>query len=340
MSAPRSAPTRLSSIKDAMFAPLVLIVVVLALVLWQQRAELHRLAADAPRGAPRAEIPARTARARSVLVVPPRPATPMPDELRPLDELADSGVRGFARAVPSPAARGGALERLLGNPQFFRAFALQRQAALDARFAGLFRQLALGDAELAAFKRLLADKESVALDVVAVSEAQPDGPLSSTELDAGIAAARAQIDSAIRAALGEERYAVYRDYERTLPQRALVAQLEQRLSYSPAPLAPVQAEALVRILVSHVPPAPPSAPVRPAAVVVDALSAPIVPVDVAPVPEVAIVESQAVLAPRQLAALREIQIEQEASQRAAQFLRDNLPAVGKGPGNALQQFLR
>src|SRR6185436_2421104 len=119
----------------------------------------------------------------------------------------------------------------------------------------------------AAFKRLLAEKENVALDVVAVSEMQPDGPLPAQALTASVNAARAQVEDAIRSSLGNERYAVYRDYEQTLPQRTIVAQLEQRLSYSGAPLAPAQSEALVRILIAHAP-APAAAETAPAAMVV------------------------------------------------------------------------
>src|SRR5205814_1786200 len=102
---------------------------------------------------------------------------------------------------------------------------------LDARFAELFRRLHLSEEELAQFKRLLVEKESVVLDVVTVSEESPSGPLSPAILQASVRTAQAQVEDAIRASLGDDRYAVYHDFEVTLAQRALVTRLEQRLSY-------------------------------------------------------------------------------------------------------------
>jgi hypothetical protein len=236
---------------------------------------------------------------------------------------------GEARSQGQRTRRGGALVRLMENPDFVQALGLQRQAMLDARFASLFRQLNLSGEELAAFKRLLVEKENVALDVVTVSESLPDGPLSSDALRASVRAAHAQIEQAIHGSLGSERYAVYRDYERTLAQRATVAQLEQRLSYTDTPLGPQQAEALVRILAEHAPPQPVETPpvlsVLVRAGVPEAV--PILPANAATgrVTEEVIAQSQTVLAPSQLDALRELQTEQQAAMRAAELIRQATP---------------
>jgi hypothetical protein len=215
------------------------------------------------------------------------------------------------------------------------------------RFAGLFRQLGLSADELAGFKQLLAEKENVALEVVAVSETQPDGPLPPATLAAGVSAARAEVEAAIRQSLGGERYALYREYEQALPQRTIVAQLEQRLSYSATPLTPTQADALVRILVTHAPAASVTEVPPTSSVVVNSKPAPAAApsllqseVQVAPVTEVAIAQSHAVLAPAQVAALRDIQNEQQASARAMQLLRDSLPAGDRRLGPAFQLLLQ
>jgi hypothetical protein len=238
-----------------------------------------------------------------------------------------------------PGQRAGAspLTRLLDDPEFFQTLALHRQATLDARFAPLFRRLDLGANELAAFKRLLVEKDNVALDVVAVSEAQPDGPLPSAAFNASIATAQARVEDSIRDSLGAERYAVYRDYLQTLPQRAVVAQLEQRLSYSPTPLAPAQAESLVRILVAHAPAAPVAESPHVPSVVVDATTHVATALaenhtPAALVSNDAVNEAQTLLTPRQTAALRDIQTEQQASERALQLLRERLPASDR-PGS-------
>ena len=320
---------------------LTVAVAVLAMAVWRQRMEIRRLSSVTTRETDRPAVPLHAARARSVALVPRRSVSPMPDELRSADEaLAPSFLP--TRAAKSHAASADALARLLDNPEFSEALGLHRQAALDARFGALFRRLALGTDELVAFKRLLAEKENVALDVVAVSETQPDGPLAPEQLSVSVDNARTQVEAAIRSSLGNERYAVYREYEQTLPQRTLVSQLEQRLSYSPAPLTPVQSEALVRIFVAHAP----SAPAAPAAAVVVAAGAstavPVLQLDapVARVSDAAIAESQAVLTPVQLTALRDLQSEQQASIRAMQLLRDSLPAGDDRRGMPSQILLQ
>jgi hypothetical protein len=225
------------------------------------------------------------------------------------------------------------------NPEFVQAFGVQRQAMLDTRFAGLFRQLNLGADELAAFKNLLVEKENVVLDVVAVSESSTDGPLSPDALRASVRAAQAQVEQAIHRSLGGERYAIYREYERTLAQRATVAQLEQRLSYTGAPLTPTQSEALVRIFVAAAPPTP--AESRPVASVVVRAgvpeAVPILPTNAATgrITEEVIVQAQTVLAPTQVTALREIQVEQTAAIRAAELIRDVVPTREETPGYGL-----
>ena len=341
MSASPQPPATTTPIRELLVVGLTLLVAVLAIAVWRQRVELHRLSLASAHDLERPAVTVRAANRRGLAVLPPRALAPMPDEVRAPEETNEQALLA-ARAAKPRASSASALAQLLGNAEFYQALGLHRQAALDARFAGLYRQLALSADELATFKRLLAEKENVALEVVAVSETQPDGPLPPEQLEASVGAARAVVENAIRASLGSERYAVYREYEQTLPQRALVAQLEQRLSYSPAPLTHAQAEVLVRIFVAHAP----AAPVAPAAAVVvsaDASTAvPVLQTDspAARVSDAAIAESQTVLAPAQLVALRELQIEQQATARAMQQLRDALPASGERPRVPLQVILQ
>src|SRR5207302_302673 len=101
-------------------------------------------------------------------------------------------------------------------------------------------------------------------------------------------------------------------------------------SYSPTPLSPAQSESLVRILVLHALPAPTADAPHPASVVVDTTTPAVAALTESHTP-VAIVNSavlnaaQTLLTPHQVAALREIQTEQQASAQALQLIRDNLP---------------
>src|SRR5207245_2704367 len=60
--------------------------------------------------------------------------------------------------------------------------------------------------------------------------------------------AQNEVDSTIRSTLGDAAFAQYQSYEATQPQRAVVSQLEQRLSYSSTPLSDTQSQQLVQIL--------------------------------------------------------------------------------------------
>jgi hypothetical protein len=227
---------------------------------------------------------------------------------------------------------GEAMARLMEDPQFVNALSLQRRAMLDARFGELFRQLNLQGEELATFKQLLSEKENVALEVVTLSDAAPEGPLRPDALRAAVRAAQTQIEQAIHSSLGSDRYAVYRDYERTIAHRATVAQLEQRLSYTNAPLTPAQADTVVRILSQTTPPAATEEPVPPVSVLVRSgvpEAIPLLPANAGAgrVTEEAITQAQTVLTQRQVEALREIQLEQQAAMQAAQMIRDAAPVT-------------
>jgi hypothetical protein len=320
--------------KDILIACLALSSGVLAVFALRQRMEIRALsAAFRPDGlvAPPLAIHSASKR-RFALAKPPtsddvtgRVYPDAGDENRP-PQFPFFGDRPPLR--PS-SRRGGGLTHLMENPEFVQALSLQRHASLDTRFAGLFRELNLGADELAAFKGLLVDKENVALDVVLVSETLADGPLSPDSLRASVRVAQAQVEQAILSSLGSERYAVYRDYERTLAQRATVAQLEQRLSYTDTPLAAGQADALVRILSAHAP----SVPVETAPIVSVLVRAgvpeavPIIPTNAATgrVTDDVIVQSQTVLVPAQIQALRELQNEQQAALKAAELIRQVAP---------------
>ncbi|MES2695594.1 MAG: hypothetical protein V4773_19110 [Verrucomicrobiota bacterium] len=322
----------MSRVKDILLAGLTLSAGVLAFVVWRQHGEIKRLAARAERDfavVPSAEtMTLRLAANRSVAVPGATSSSQRRGSVNESDGFEASGLTG----PRASRKRGGALTRLLENPEFVRALNLQRHAMLDTRFADLFRRLNLEGDELAEFKRLLVEKENVALDVVAVSESAPEGPLRPETMQAGIRAAQLQIEQAIHSSLGSDRYAVYRDYERTLMHRATVAQLEQRLSYTSTPLTPSQADAVVRILDSNTPPASVENSAPPVSVLVRSGVPEAVPIGpttagTGRVTDQVVAQSQTVLTPAQLGALKQIQEEQQAAMKAAQMIRDVAPAA-------------
>lgn len=140
------------------------------------------------------------------------------------------------------------------NPEMQKLAALTQRANLDGRFSTLFKNLRLSPEDLEKFKSLLVEKQSSAMDVMAAARAQGiTGRENAGELRQMVRDSQAEIDESIRATLGEAGFAQYKNYEQTLPQRTVVNQLDQRLSYSSTPLNSQQSEQLVQILAQNAP---------------------------------------------------------------------------------------
>jgi len=168
----------------------------------------------------------------------------------PADGVANSSVDR-----PGGPQRGGRGDRvnpmasLMQNPDFARALVTQQKSALDLRYADLFRRLNLAPDQVDRLKDLLIERQSAAADVMAAAREQGvDGRENRDELRQLVQSTQADTEEAIRAFLGESGYNEYKTYEQTQPQRALVTQLETKLSYGGAPLQKAQMDQLVRIL--------------------------------------------------------------------------------------------
>ena len=204
---------------------------------------------------------------------------------------------------------------LMANPEFVQAMNLQQRAALDGRYAELFKKLQLPPANLEKLKTLLVERQTTRLDVLSSARAQGLDPRTNREeLSQLTALAQAEVDANIKTALGETAFNQYQNYETTLPQRNLVNQLDQRLSYSGPPLTSSQAEFLVSALATNT----------------SGTSADPAPAgpgnwgggrSALPIADAVIQRAQSVLTADQLAALKQIQSEQAAQQKMHDLMR-------------------
>lgn len=239
-------------------------------------------------------------------------------------------------SLPTPGSPAGQEERgrnranggrfgnaALNNPEVQRLMAVQQKGALDNRYASLFKMLNLNPTELEKFKDLLVEKQTAVTDVLAAARSEGlTGRDSRDSIRQLVQDTQGEIDETIRSTLGESAYAQYINYEGTLPQRNLVDQLGQRLSYSSTPLTPTQTESLVQILAQTAPTnnngnrnqnfgSGPTI-IGPGTVRVAGGSN---------ITDEAITQAQGLLAPQQVAALQSLQEEQQTSSKIFQQLR-------------------
>jgi hypothetical protein len=260
-----------------------------------------------------------------------------------------------------------AIRELMAKPEVQAMVSLQQKAAIEARYAALFKNLNLPAEQVERLKTLLADRSTTMQDVMAAAHEQGINPRENPDAFRQVVAdAQNQINNGIKAVIGEQGFAQLSTYEQTLPQRNLVNELQQRLSYTSTPLTAGQAEQMVQILAANAPQRQPNNPTssttttQPHAgppqggrggpppsgfgrggdlggMIAGALGGgPGVGMLIgafdgggrgtAPITSNAMVQSQTVLAPPQVAALQQIQQQQQTQQQLRQLVSDTMNA--------------
>ena len=223
-----------------------------ATIAWRQYVELEKLRAAALTTDERADWQKRlwaTEKRRTELET--QVATLQPKEDGPV-----STPEAASTDEPRATRRGGPgnFMAMMDRPEVQRMLAMQQKASLDGNYSALFKNLSLTPEQLDKFKDLLVEKRGAVMDVMSVARQQGINPRSDPEaFQKLVAGAQADIDANIRSTLGDAGFAQYENFEKTMPQRAVVNQLEQRLSYSSTPLTPQQSDQMISILAATAP---------------------------------------------------------------------------------------
>ena len=264
----------------------------------------------------------------------------------PMPEAIQPGKPSAASSRPMPESRGdagfggGPFGNLMNNPDVQKLMSIQQRAALDSRYATLFRQLHLSPENLEKFKNLLVEKQTAVVDAMTVARQQGlSGPDNREALKQVIANAQAEVDNNIRSSLGDSAYTQYQSYEQTAPERNLVTQLQQRLSYSSDPLSDDQANRVTTLLAaSAAQSSQASGSSNGANRTTGAFGFGPGPFGISSVPitDTVIAGSKGILTSAQVAALVQLQQEQQAQAQLTAQMRANrqmpTPTGGGGPG--------
>jgi hypothetical protein len=322
-----------NSSKNLVIAFLALAALGGGVLAWQQYVELVALRASATNPGDRAAERARLAAAE-------RHARELEDQLAAVREGTFAGAEAEAPAAArgpnqnfGGRGRGGPanMRAMMENPEVRKLMAQQQKAGLDARFAGLFKALNLPAAQLDKFKSLLLEKQSVMQDVMMAAREQGLDPRSNPEgFRSLVNSAQAEIDTSLKAVIGEEAFTQYQQYQQAQPQRNVLTQLEQSLSYTDSPLTTAQSTQLLQILAATATTAvgaggPPDGGGRGGPMGAGTGTGP-----TAVITPQTIAQAQTVLNTTQVQALQQLQQTQQAQQQLEQILRSGGGATGGG----------
>jgi hypothetical protein len=324
-----------------------------AMLAWRQYAELVELRAAAMNTNERAELQKKIWDLQKANRELQEQLAALRSERGGTDDVAtvtDDRPRGGA-----PGGQGGgrgpggqqfaALRELMAKPEVQAMIASEQKGLLDYRYGSLFRNLNLPPEQLEKLKALLVDRQNAVQDVYAAARDQGIDPR--TDRDAFnklVADARNAVNDNIKAVIGDTGFDQLNTYDQTMPQRNLVAVLQQRLGYS-EPLTPTQADQLVQILAANPNPAS-TLPAGQGRGAVDLAGrfggggfagpsiASVAGPDAPTITSAVVNQAQGVLNSTQLAALQQLQQQQQTANQLEQMRRNALQQAAPNAGPA------
>ncbi len=221
------------------------------------------------------------------------------------------------------------------NPALQNLQAIQARGQLDALYGTLFKRLALPPEQLNQLKNLLIEKQQEERD--ALTAATRDGAFGVTargsvtlyRMDGGSPVSQAvtnavgPIDQQIQSLLGDSGFNLLQQYDQTILERVSVTQLQQSLSYTPAPLNDDQANELIQLLAKNSP--------QWARLPISSIG-PLFGSQSAQITDQEITQAQGILSDQQIQALKQLQQQQQAEKQMQQLIQETAPSVGGSHG--------
>jgi hypothetical protein len=187
-----------------------------------------------------ARLSAELRQAEKTVVPPPAPSAAK----APMAAVAP-------KAAPARPAVPGLLDLARDNPQLLKLFVASQRARLQQRYGVLFQDLPLGDAAQAKFKDVMTAHAERSGDI-GVAAREQGVPLDDPAIKKLRDDSTRQMETELRALLGEAGFKAYQEFERAVPVRGFVDGFAVQVASSD-PLTPRQAEQLARALVAASP---------------------------------------------------------------------------------------
>lgn len=150
-------------------------------------------------------------------------------------------------APPEPAGMSGLLAKMMEDPDMRRMVVQQQKTVMDNLYAPLFKELALSPAETDQFKNLVLTNQLRNMERAGDLMKGLAEPASRDATFQKVVQQAKEGDEEMKALLGEQRFAHYREYNETMGDRLTIQQLKQQL-LSATPLRDDQEFQLHRIM--------------------------------------------------------------------------------------------
>jgi hypothetical protein len=143
---------------------------------------------------------------------------------------------------------GGAMAKLLANPEIKKMIAQQQRALLDPLYGPLFKELGLSPEQIQQFKELLLAQQMKGVEQAGALLGDITTEQDRAERAQMLADLDRQNEEAIKAFLGEEGYPQYQHYRETLGDRMQLNQFHLQLAGGEHPLDSEQQAQLLHIM--------------------------------------------------------------------------------------------
>jgi hypothetical protein len=160
--------------------------------------------------------------------------------------LQSAGGEGESKEGLFGKGMGDMLGKMMKDPAMREMMRDQQKAMINMMYGGLFKDLNLSPEEKDKFKDLLADAQMKNVEAAQGMFGGKDGPTEDTTKQ--IADAKKQTDVEIKALLGDDRFAQYQDYQKTMTERMQVDQLKNQMAGANMPLNDAQSAQIMHIM--------------------------------------------------------------------------------------------
>lgn len=143
---------------------------------------------------------------------------------------------------------GGFLAKMMENPDAKKMIGEQQKMAMKSIYGSLAKELGLNDADTEKLYGFLGDSQMKNLELGASLMEKIEQGGNKEELSKAFPDQKKITDEGLRAMLGDEKFAQYEDYSKTMGPRLAIDQLKAQLSGGEAPLQGEQSTALMQLI--------------------------------------------------------------------------------------------